>query len=264
MKQSVPILMYHAVAEDPPSATRRLSVAPDSMECQLAYLASRGFTGLTFADLADAFQTGASLPERPVVLTFDDGYADFAREAWPLLRRYGFPATVFVTTGWITDAGSAAGTPLDKMLSWAQVGELAAAGIEIGAHSHSHPQLDQLSDTALRRELDGSRALLEEAIGGRVRSMAYPFGYFSPQVRRAARAAGYHCAAAVRNLRATSSDDPFTLPRLTVRRNTDEATFAAVVEGPDDRIFRRDRLLTAGWASVRLGRRTAKRVLDHA
>jgi peptidoglycan/xylan/chitin deacetylase (PgdA/CDA1 family) len=263
--QSVPILMYHAVAADPPPATRRLSVAPASLERQLAYLADHGFHGLTFSDLAQAFRTGTAMPERTVVFTFDDGYADFAQEAFPLLRRYGFPATVFVTTGWVADAGSrAAGDPLDRMMTWAQLREVASAGIEVAAHSHSHPELDQLSDDALCRELGDSRELLESAIGGPVRTLAYPFGYSSPRVRLAARAAGYECAASVRNLRANPTDDQFMLPRLTVRRSTDDAGFAAIVEGPDDRMFRRDRLLTAGWASVRAGRRAAKRVVGHA
>ena len=132
MTESVPILMYHAVAEHPPASTRRLSVTPRSLEEQLAYLVGHGFTGMTFSDLADAFRTGKAVPKRSVVLTFDDGYADFAREAWPILRRYEFPATVFVTTGWVADAGQhAAGRPLDRMLDWAQIRELAVANIEI-------------------------------------------------------------------------------------------------------------------------------------
>jgi peptidoglycan/xylan/chitin deacetylase (PgdA/CDA1 family) len=200
-----------------------------------------------------------------VVLTFDDGYADFVREAWPILRRYEFPATVFVTTGWIADAGQhAAGRPLDRMLDWAQIRELAMANIEIGAHSHSHPQLDQLDDASLCRELGDSRALLEEGIHAPVRTLAYPFGYSSNRVRLAARASGYRCAAAVRNLRATPSDDPFMLPRLTIRRNTDQTAFAAVVTGSDGSVLRHDRLLTAGWASVRGTRRAAKWVRSHA
>ena len=134
-----------------------------------------GFTGMTFSDLADAFQSGRALPERPVVLTFDDGYADFAEAAWPILRRYDFPATVFVTTGWIADSRPrVAGAPLDRMLNWSQVRELAAAGIEIGAHSHSHPQLDQLADASLCEELRIGRALLAKNIRAPVQTVAYP------------------------------------------------------------------------------------------
>jgi peptidoglycan/xylan/chitin deacetylase (PgdA/CDA1 family) len=265
MTESVPILMYHAVAENPSAATRRLSVSPRALDEQIAFLVDRGFTGMTFSDLADAFEAGKALPERPVVLTFDDGYADFASAAWPILRRYDFPATVFVTSGWIADAGpNAAGAPLDKMLNCAQVRELAAAGIEIGAHSHSHPELDQLADDTLCGELRVGRALLEDCIGAPVRALAYPFGYSSPRVRLAARAAGYRCAAAVRNIRATPSDDPFMLPRLTIRRSTNHTVFASAVTGGDKRVFRRDRLLTAGWASVRRARRARNRVPNHA
>jgi peptidoglycan/xylan/chitin deacetylase (PgdA/CDA1 family) len=261
MTESVPILMYHAVAEHPPAATRRLSVTPRALDEQLGFLVDQGFTAVTFSDLADAYLTGRTLPKRPVVLTFDDGYADFAREALPRLQRHGVPATVFVTTGWIADAGPhAAGSPLDRMMDWAQVRELAAANIEIAAHSHSHPQLDQLDDATLCRELGDSRALLEERTGIPVRALAYPYGYSSRRVRLAARAAGYRCAAAVRNLRATPSDDLFMLPRLTIRRSTHQAEFASVVTGSDSRAFRRDRVLTAGWASVRGARRAAKRV----
>ena len=106
-----------------------------------------GFTTLTLSELASALAGDARrLPERPVVLTFDDGFADFHRAALPLLRRYGFTATVFVTTGWIADAGRhAAGRSPGRMLCWSQIREAAAAGVEIGAHSHRHPQLDQIA-----------------------------------------------------------------------------------------------------------------------
>ncbi|AFM19320.1 putative xylanase/chitin deacetylase [Mycolicibacterium chubuense NBB4] len=265
MIQSVPILMYHAVADAPSAATRRLSVTPKSLIEQIAFLADSGYTGMTFSDLASAFEEGAALPERPVVVTFDDGYADFAETAWPILERRGFPATVFVTSGWVADAGShAAGKPLDRMLTRAQIRGLAAAGVEIGAHSHSHPQLDQLDDATLCEEIRFGRALLEESIGRPVRSIAYPFGYSSPRVRLAARAAGYRCAASVRNLRATPSDNVFMLPRLTIRRSTDEDAFAAIVTGAHGPVLRQERVLTAGWASVRRSRRAAKWVLGHA
>lgn len=263
--EAVPILMYHAVAENPAAATLRLSVSPEALEAQLAVLAGNGFTGLTFSAAAEALATRAPLPKRPVVFTFDDGYADFASAAWPLLDRYGFPATVFVTTGWVADAGPhAAGLALDKTLTWAQIRELAAAGVEIGAHSHSHPELDQLSDADLRRELGDSRAQLEECTGVAIRTLAYPFGYSSTRVRNAVRFAGYRYAASVRNVLATPDADPFRIPRLTIRRNTDLETFAEIVRTPTHRPFRRDRLLTAGWASVRATRRATNWVRRNA
>ncbi|OBG86492.1 polysaccharide deacetylase [Mycobacterium sp. E802] len=264
MTKSVPILMYHAVDEDPSPSTRRLSVTPGSLDAQVSLLVEQGFTGMTFSALARAFETGAALPDRPVVLTFDDGYADFARRAWPVLQRYDFPATVFVTTGWMADAGPyAAGKPLGRMLNQRQVRELASAGIEIGAHSHSHPELDQITDATLNEELRVGRALLEDCIGSPVRALAYPFGYSTPRVRRNAQAVGYQYAAAVRNVRATPTDDLLMLPRLTIRRSTDLAVFASVMAGGDNRIFRRDRVLTAGWASVRRARRAGKWMRSH-
>ncbi len=110
MNESIPILMYHSVSEHPTAATRRLSVGPASLDRQVTFLTQNGYTGMTFSHLADAFAKGLPLPEKTVVLTFDDGYADFAHVAWPILRRHGFPATVFVTSGWIDDA---APTPPD-------------------------------------------------------------------------------------------------------------------------------------------------------
>ena len=92
MTSSVAILMYHAVADSPPAATQRLSVTPRSLEQQVAFLADHDYTGMTFSELAAAFESGGTLPERPVVLTFDDGYADFAETVWPILQRHGFPA----------------------------------------------------------------------------------------------------------------------------------------------------------------------------
>lgn len=263
MNESIPVLMYHSVSEAPTAATRRLSVDPDAFDRQITFLAENGYTGMTFSHLADALAKDGPVSERTVVLTFDDGYADFARVAWPILRRHEFPATVFVTSGWIDDAGSnAAGHPLGPMLNWAQVRELASEGVEIGAHSHSHAQLDQCGDAALCEELRIGRILLEECVGAPVHALAYPFDYSTPRVRVAARAAGYRCAAAVRNIRATASGDPFMIPRLTIRRSTDDNDFASIMRG-DKQFYLRDRVLTAGYATVRGARRVGKRVARH-
>jgi peptidoglycan/xylan/chitin deacetylase (PgdA/CDA1 family) len=258
----VPVLMYHSVSDDPPRATRRLSVHPEAFDAQMAVLARHGFTTLTFGQLGEALVAGTPLPERVVVLTFDDGYADVHQHALPRLDARGFTATVFVTTGWLDDAGDqAAGEPLDRMLSWAQVRELAGAGVEIGAHSHSHPQLDQVSVPVLRAELRHSKTLLEDGTGQRVHSLAYPFGYSSRRVRAEVAASGYRYAAAVANTLGGPRADRMALPRLTIRRSTDVDAFERIIATQDiGRIYAADRALTRGYAVVRRARYAVHRM----
>src|SRR3954454_4528759 len=101
MTAPVQVLMYPSVTETPPSSTRRLSVHPDAFARQLDLLRAHGCTTSTFGEFAAAVETGRPLPERSVVLTFDDGYADFHDTVMPLLDARGFTATVFLTTGWL-------------------------------------------------------------------------------------------------------------------------------------------------------------------
>lgn len=250
-----PVLMYHEIAARPETASR-LAVPPDAFEAQLDFLAANGFTTVTASGLAADLAAGVPVPERTVALTFDDGFADFHHRALPLLGRYGFTATVFVTTGWVADAGRhSAGHRPGPMLSWSQLAEAAAAGIEIGAHSHQHPQLDQLDKDRLRTELTVSKSLLEDGLGKAVPGLAYPFGYSSPAVRRAARQAGYTYACAVANLMTTAGQDEFALSRLTVKASTGLGAFSRAVRGQDiHRVYRADHLLTKGYALVRRSR----------
>jgi peptidoglycan/xylan/chitin deacetylase (PgdA/CDA1 family) len=262
MTPTVPVLMYHSVRADAPPATRRLSVHPTAFAQQLDTLAENGCTTVTFAALGEALRTGRPLAERSVVLTFDDGYADFHEQALPLLDRHGFTATVFVTTGWLDDAGEdAAGCPLDRMLSWGQVRECAQAGIEIGAHSHSHAQLDQVPVWELREELRRSKDLLQTRTGGEVTTLAYPFGYSSRRVREEVAASGYRTAAAVANALPDPGADLMAVPRLTVRRSTRLEAFARVSRGNAvARTYAVDRALTQGYAVVRRARYAWNRV----
>ncbi len=260
----VPILMYHSISDRPNPETKPLAVRPSAFAEQLAYLKERDFTPLTVADLVASLHrnNGRSLPERPVVVTFDDGYADFHSEALPVLERYDFPATVFLTSGWVRDAGEdAAGRPLDAMLSWSQAREAASCGIEIGGHSHSHPQLDQLPDEQLRQELRRNKALLEDKIGAPVATMAYPYGYSSVRVRREVRRAGYWAACAVSNAIAADRHDVLALPRLTVADGTSMKMFSRAVEGSQvPLIYMKERVLTKGYAVVRRTRYGLRRV----
>ncbi len=235
----VPVLMYHEVA-DVTATPSGLAVAPQAFADQLAYLRDAGFTAVTAGALAKILADGAGeLPERPVVLTFDDGYADFHSRALPLLKQYGHTATLFQTTGWVdTMLGSR------RMLNWCELSEIAEAGIEIGAHSQGHPEFDRLSDDKLRDELEGPKRMIEDKLGFAVPGLAYPFGLWNKKVRRAAREADYAYAYAVSSAVATSGSDVFTLPRLTVQRTTTMERFGLMVSGQDSLPLRLDRAVS--------------------
>ena len=250
----VPILMYHAVAADPGEATRALSVTPEAFAAQMAVLADRGLTPVTTADLAAHWRSGRPLPARPVLVTFDDGYEGVHRHALPVLAEHGFPATLFVSTGWLRGPYDTGGG-LDTMLDWDQVRELAAAGVQIGGHSHSHPQLDRLDEDRLRSELILCKEIVSDQLGSVPASFAYPYGYSSRRVRRAVRETGYAQALAVGNGLARRAQGPYALRRVTVRRSTSAAEFERLVEGRAvARTFARDRALTKGYAVVRRAR----------
>ncbi|MGX1269026.1 polysaccharide deacetylase family protein [Streptomyces phaeoluteigriseus] len=257
----IPILMYHAVAADPNDATRALSVSPEAFAGQMALIADRGLTPLTTADLAARWRAGRPLPALPVLITFDDGYEGVHRHALPALAEHGFPATLFVSTGWLRGAYDTGGG-LDTMLDWRQVRELADAGVEIGGHSHTHPQLDQLGDSALRAELTRCRDIVAGELGAPPVSFAYPYGYSSRRVRTAVRENGFAQALAVGNVLARRAQGPYALRRVTVRRGTGAEEFGRLLDGRAvARAFARDRALTKGYAVVRRTRQVHRRAV---
>jgi peptidoglycan/xylan/chitin deacetylase (PgdA/CDA1 family) len=255
----VPVLMYHEIA-DAAATPSTLAVSPEVFAGQLAYLHDAGFNTVTAGALSAVLADGAgNLPERTVVLTFDDGYGDFYSNALPLLRKHGFTGTVFQTTDWVGKEGEA-----KRMLNWRELAEAEQSGIEIGAHSCTHPQLDQLQETQLREELYVSKSLLEDNLGLKVPGLAYPYGYSSAKVRRVARELGYEYAYAVNNAMATSGANKFILPRLTVRRSTSMDEFGKMVNGQDTMVLRRDRVLTKGFTVVRRARSALRTVRGQA
>jgi peptidoglycan/xylan/chitin deacetylase (PgdA/CDA1 family) len=248
---AVPVLMYHEI-NDPAQAWSQLAVSPAAFREQLACLAEAGYTTLTAGALAALLAAGRPVPPRTVCLTFDDGFEDFHRYAVPALNEFGFTATVFVTTGWVQDAGpDSAGRRPGQMLSWSQVAETVTAGMEAGAHSCQHPQLDQIPAPRLREELYASKARLEDKLGRPVPGLAYPFGYSSVAVEKTARDAGYSYGYAVRNTMTSPGNDLFRLPRLTVHHSTSLTEFRRLVEGRIALTMVRDRALTATYSVVR-------------
>ncbi|WP_425841878.1 polysaccharide deacetylase family protein [Streptomyces fractus] len=252
--------MYHAVSSDPKPGTRQLSVSPAQFAEQMELLADHGRTPLTTAELAGIWRgDGRALPDRPVLITFDDGYEGVHTHAAPALAKHGFAATLFVSTGWLRGAYDTGGG-LDAMLDWDQVRALAGQGVEIGGHSHTHPQLDQLADADLEFELLRCREIVTGELGRAPVSFAYPYGHSDRRVRQAVRAAGFAQSLAVGNALARRPQGPYALRRVTVRRSTDVTEFERLVEGRAiGRAFAADRALTKGYAVVRRARQARRK-----
>jgi len=234
-RKKTPILMYHSISCNASSKFRQFTVSPTSFAEQMAYLHQQAYTPITVTQYIRArSERGNVLPERPVVLTFDDGFADFFTVALPVLKEHDFAATLYISSKFIDGTSywlRHEGETTRRMLTWKQLAEIAMSGIECGAHSHSHPQLDILSYNQARDEILESKRLLEDHLGREVLSFAYPFGYHSTQVRNLVREAGYTSACAVRHAMSSETDDPFSLARFMVRANCTMEEFAALLIG---------------------------------
>lgn len=231
--QKVPILMYHSIACAAGARFRQFTVSPASFAEQMAYLHRQRYTPLTVTQYIQARSRGASaLVERPVILTFDDGFADFFTDALPVLRQYNLTATLYITTSYVGGVSSWMRREKETtrcMLNWQQVREIAAQGIECGAHTHTHPQLDTLSLHAATNEMALSKRMLEDSLGQAVYSFAYPYGYQTARLRQAAREIGFTSACAVRHAKSAMTGDAFRLARLMVSRDTSLDSFAALL-----------------------------------
>jgi peptidoglycan/xylan/chitin deacetylase (PgdA/CDA1 family) len=210
--ESLPmVLMYHSVqayTEDP----YRVTVRPERFARQMRLLAAAGLRGVGVGRLLDAHTAGRS--RGLVGLSFDDGYADFATEVLPVLSRFGFGATLFVIAGVLGGVNywDRPG-PTKRLMSPGQVRVVAAAGIEIGSHSLTHPRLPLGGVPALRREVTESRARLADLLGSPVPGFCYPYGAVGPREVDAVQDAGYRYACATG---ASTLDRRFAIPRTYV------------------------------------------------
>ena len=182
MTGAIPVLLYHSVSDHPEPGNRRHTVSCASFAAHVEAIAAAGRAGIAIAELVEALRGKCHLPERPVVISFDDGYAD-NYDAVGLLLNRGLPSSVYVTTGAIGQAGR---------LSGASVAELARLpDVDVGAHAVNHRRLDELDDRRLAGEVRDSRAALEELTQLPVASFAYPHGAYDRRVRAAVIDCGY-------------------------------------------------------------------------
>ena len=239
----VPVLTYHAVTDEPPDAIRRFAVTPARLQEHLAALRAVGAEGLTVGALLACYRGDRPLPARPVVLTFDDGYEDFLHAALPALAAAGYPATLYASTGLLRDERPAVVAPPGRMLSWAQLAEIAEAGVEVGAHGHTHRALDTLPRAEAVWEVTHSRERIQQELGRPVDTVAYPYGYATAHLLAAVRAEGFVGGCGVRNAYSHAGEDPVALSRLLVEHDLDAAALTRLVT---------ERVAPVGWAGERV------------
>ncbi|GIK43281.1 MAG: hypothetical protein BroJett011_71140 [Chloroflexota bacterium] len=219
----VPILMYHYLSVPPAGADvirRDLSVTPDQFEAQLAYLRQEGYETISLEQLSLALSEKTTLPPKPIILTFDDGYRDHYEHAFPLLRKYSYTATFFVFT-----------QPIDEnnvdYLSWDMVKEMHQAGMEFGSHSYRHSDLTGKDVDFLVYEILGSKEAIEERIGEPVRFFCYPSGRYDELTIKVLESANFWGAVTTQWGLEQSFNHRFELKRIRMRGNDTAADLAA-------------------------------------
>lgn len=217
----VPVLMYHKVDAVVPSdpVGRDLTVAPERFAAQLRWLQTHGIRTMTAAQLADALARGER-PERAIVLTFDDGYADGATTVLPILRRFGATATFYVSAGFV-------GTP--RHLSWRQLRELREAGMEVACHGTFHLDLSTLDRAGQRAEAGHCMAVFARYLSGeKPYTYAYPAGKYDDVTFAVMRELGIRAAFTEIPGAVKSLAQPYVLPRRRVRRDDSLEAFAQI------------------------------------
>ncbi len=241
----IPILMYHSISEPNwPGAHPyyQTATAPAVFARHMQFLHENGYRPIALPDALGRLETpGRSAekpPQKPVVITFDDGFEDFYTQAFPVLSQYGFGATMFLPSDYIGHEprrfnGRAC-------LSWPQVRALSRAGVQFGGHTATHPQLGALDDATIRRELCSSKARIEEELGSSVQSFAYPYAFpdadphFKKRLRTLLAETDYDHGVTTVIGTAGHAEDRYFLRRLPINSWDDPELFEAKLQGAYD------------------------------
>ncbi len=201
--KAVPILAYHQVGD----IDDLYSIPTSQFEEQMAYLASNGYHTISLDDLFNFYDGQGKLPDKPVIITFDDGYEDNYLTALPILEKYNMSATVFIVPNLIAT---------QDYLSWQQVTEMQRRHIEIGSHTMSHIAMDEISEEQQWREASESKRILEQHVDKPIRFFAYPFGQFTTITKQILQAAGYRGACAGMPGLNDKNTDAYAMKRINV------------------------------------------------
>lgn len=224
----VPILVYHNVqpaADGRAVRSAELTMRPEAFAEQMQYLKDQQITVISLGTLVDALEKKCGVPERSVVITFDDGRVNQYQYAYPVLRKHGFTATFFPFTH--------AMNKNPRYFTWDQLREMQAAGMTIGSHTHLHVRVDKVRDPkVMHSEITGSREILQKQLGTSAEFFAYPFGAMSASGDSAIKAAGYRAA---RSFGGGAWNSVRDLPRLRAVPITENMTHFRSVVNPSAR-----------------------------
>jgi peptidoglycan/xylan/chitin deacetylase (PgdA/CDA1 family) len=240
-KRALPILMYHSIsdtAESGISSYYKTNTSPARFEQQMRWLTEAGFRSVDLEEGLRLAQRGIGKREKIAVITFDDGFRDFYDSAFPVLKKCGHTAIMFLPTAFLGDKRQSFKNK--ECLTWQEVRELRAAGIHFGSHTAGHPVLYENSWTEIENELTASKENLEQALGEKITSFAYPYAFpqhdrqFVEEFRELLQKLGYQSCATTVIGRMQTGDDPFCLKRLPINDDDDRTLFLAKLNGAYD------------------------------
>lgn len=202
--RDIPVLNYHKID----NYHHALSISPSEFEEQIKYLYDNGYQSISPDELILNLKYGKALPEKPILITFDDGYADNYYNAYPILKKYNFTATIFIVTNLVGHDS--------RFVTWDQVREMYKNGINFGSHTANHVPLTSLSPDKIESELVNSCGEIKRQLGVAPKYFAYPTGAYNLQVEDIVQKTGYEAAFTIRYGQVSAKSDIYALERIPI------------------------------------------------
>ncbi len=213
----IPVLMYHKVSPNRGRKAEKLRVSPERFDWQMKYLFSHGYRTISASQLLDFCQGKGSLPERTIIISFDDGYEDNFTQAFPILEKYDFKAIIFLVSRWVGSTSQWDKRESVPLLNWDEIREMSQAGFEFGSHSCTHQLLPSLRPEEMRQEIEQSKTVLEERLGKEAQFFSYPWGKFDEKVKDAVKSCGYRASFSTLPGKNGRGEETFALRRILIR-----------------------------------------------